>query len=93
MLNKLSEVEKLKLENADLTKRLEQYKRDNKLLRWKLMSQEEQEAIRLCYRMFVKEDPTMDEWEDFKVDFVTFRTKKTFEIDKIKEMEENPAFF
>jgi len=83
----LTEVEQLKRENADLKRKLERSQRDATMLRWRLIPEAEKEAIRMCYRMLVKEAPTDDEREKFKLDFIGFRAKAIFRKDYTKEVE------
>ena len=83
----LTEVERLKKENAELQKKLEESKYDARMLRWRLLSEEEKEIARLCYRMLVKETPDFNEREKFKEDFIIFRWKAMFRRDYTKEAE------
>ena len=74
-LEKMTELEKLQHENAELKKKIENLKFDSNSLRWSMMSEREKDVVKICYKMLVKEDPSYVEWNDFKNDFMEARGK------------------
>ena len=74
-LEKMTELEKLQHENAELKEKIKNLKFDSNSLRWDMMSEREKDVVKICYKMLVKEDPSYVEWNDFKNNFMEARGK------------------
>lgn len=83
-VEKMTELEKLQHENAELKEKIKNLKQDSNSLRWDMMPEEAKDAVRICYKMLVKEEPTMWEWSDFKNEFMNKRSRYY--------IEKNPMF-
>lgn len=80
MAHKLEEeIIRLKEENQQLKFDLEWTRIEAAWLRWELLGEEAKECLFYCYCLLTGSKPTFIKWEDFKVDFVNYRSKKEAE--------------
>lgn len=78
-VEKMTELEKLQHENAELKEKIKNLKFDSCMLRWSMIPEWEKDAVKICYRLLVKKDPSYTEWNDFKSDFMKARSDYFFE--------------